>query len=316
MSRSWNLFPVFALILVVLVSCRTQAQPEAVNEQVIGRWDITVRGPEGDYPSWLEIHKSGLSTLVGRYVGRVGSARPISEIRYSEKDHAFSFTIPPQWEERADPQFRFTLENGQLSGWTTDAEGTKLQWTGVPAPDLQPGGEPEWGEPVRLLEESGLSGWQVPDNSQWRVENGVLINEKTGGNLITGQEFTDFKLHVEFRYPEGSNSGIYLRGRYEVQIVDSYGQDPDSHLLGGVYGFIDPSENAAKKAGEWQTYDITLTGRMIDVALNGTNVICNREIPGITGGALDSNEGEPGPLMLQGDHGPVEYRNIIITQAK
>src|SRR5699024_2102386 len=122
--------------------------------------------------------------------------------------------------------------------------------------------------------------------------------------------------HVEFRYPEGSNSGIYLRGRHEIQIVDSYGQEPDSHLLGGVYGFISPNVNASKRAGEWQKYDITLRRRMITVVLNGTEVICNRRIPGITGGVLDSNEGEPGPIMLQGDHGSVQFRNIRITPAE
>ena len=83
-----------------------------------------------------------------------------------------------------------------------------------------------------------------------------------------------------------------------------------------MYGFLDPSVNAAKKAGVWQSYDITLVGRMVTVKLNGTTVICNRAIPGITGGALDSQEGEPGPIMLQGDHGRVQYRNLTITPAE
>jgi hypothetical protein len=109
---------------------------------------------------------------------------------------------------------------------------------------------------------------------------------------------------------------VYLRGRHEVQIEDDYGQGPDSHRFSGVYGFISPSEIAAKPAGQWQTYDITLIGRMVTVVANGKMVICNQEIPGITGGAIDSNEGEPGPIYLQGDHGPVEYRNIVITPAR
>ena len=135
-------------------------------------------------------------------------------------------------------------------------------------------------------------------------------------NIITDQTFNDFKLHIEFRYPEGSNSGVYLRGRYEIQVEDNRGQEPLSTFFGGIYGFITPNEMAAKAPGEWQTYDVTLVGRRVTVVANGKKIITDQIIPGITGGALDSKEGEPGPIMLQGDHGPVEYRNIIITPAK
>ena len=129
-------------------------------------------------------------------------------------------------------------------------------------------------------------------------------------NLITNELFTDFKLHIEFRYPKGSNSGIYLRGRYEVQVEDNYGRDPESTLFGGIYGFLTPNQMAAKKHGEWQSYDITLIGRRVSIVANGIKIINDQIIPGITGGALDSKEGNPGPIMLQGDHGVIEYRNI------
>lgn len=152
--------------------------------------------------------------------------------------------------------------------------------------------------------------------NQWVVRNGVLSSPRSGVNLRTSRTFDDFKLHIEFRYPRESNSGVYLRGRHEVQIEDDYGREPDSHRFSGVYGFIAPSEIAALPAGQWQTFDITLVGRMLTVVANGKMVICNREIPGITGGAIDSNEGAPGPLYLQGDHGPVEYRNILVTPAR
>jgi hypothetical protein len=133
---------------------------------------------------------------------------------------------------------------------------------------------------------------------------------------MTERTFTDYTLHLEFRYPKGSNSGVYQRGRYEVQIEDSLTTEPQNDLLGSVYGFLSPSQVVAKKPGEWQSFDITLVGRMITVVANGTTVICNREIPGPTGGALDSDEGAPGPLLLQGDHGPIEYRNIVLRPAK
>ena len=146
--------------------------------------------------------------------------------------------------------------------------------------------------------------------------NGVLQSPKSGANLVTDGTYTDYKLHLEFRYPKGSNSGVYQRGRYEVQIEDSLTTESQNDLLGGIYGFIAPSEVAAKKPGEWQSFDITLVGRMITVVANGKTVISNREIPGITGGALDSDEGAPGPLLLQGDHGPIEYRNIVLRPAQ
>jgi hypothetical protein len=149
------------------------------------------------------------------------------------------------------------------------------------------------------------------------VVDGILTNAGGGANLVTTRRFDDFKLRVEFRYPKGSNSGIYLRGRYEVQIEDSQERaEPTSHHVGGVYGFLAPTENAARAPGEWQTYDITLVGRRVTVVLNGRTVIANQVIPGITGGALDSDEGAPGPIYLQGDHGPVEFRRIVLTPAR
>jgi hypothetical protein len=143
-----------------------------------------------------------------------------------------------------------------------------------------------------------------------------LKSPKSGSNLITTQKFNDFKLHIEFRYQAGSNSGVYLRSRYELQIIDCLGQEPSSVLLGGIYGFLTPNENAAKAPGEWQSYDITLVGRRVTVVANGKTVICDAIIPGITGGAIDSKEAEPGPILLQGDHGPIDFRNIMITTAK
>jgi hypothetical protein len=144
----------------------------------------------------------------------------------------------------------------------------------------------------------------------------VLKSPHSGSNIVSDQKFNDFKLHIEFRYPKESNSGVYLRGRYEIQVEDSKGKEPTVDFLGAVYGFIIPKKMMAKDAGEWQSYDITLIGRRVTLVVNGTQVITDQEIPGITGGALDSNEGEPGPLQIQGDHGPIELRNIVITPAK
>ncbi|MFT3674725.1 MAG: DUF1080 domain-containing protein [Chitinophagaceae bacterium] len=309
------------LIGITTISCffytSLQARSiEPADPSPEGRWDITVYDNGREFPSWLEIYHSGHKRLVGQYVGIVGSARPVSIINY--KEAVISFTLPPQWEgEDNDLRFEARFQGDSLAGTMVAANGKTYNWTGHRAPLLKPKAAPVWGKAIKLFNGKDLDGWKaLGKTNQWVVENGVLKSPKSGANLITTTEFTDFKLHIEFRCPSGSNSGVYLRGRYEVQIEDSYGKEPQKDYMGAVYGFIKPSEMAAKPAGEWQSYDITLTGRMITVVANGKTIICNQEIPGITGGAINSREGEPGPLLIQGDHGPIEYRNIVITPTK
>ena len=280
-----------------------------------GRWDITLDMAGKEYASWLEVELSGVKTLVGRYVGTGGSARPISKVNFSGgKMH---FAIPPQWDKGDnDMVFDATLQGDSLTGTMIAVDGKSYNWVGHRAPSLRRQKAVVWGKPVQLFNGKDTKGWHALGTNQWIVENGVLRSPHSGANLVTDETFTDFKLHIEFRYPKESNSGVYLRGRYEVQIEDDKGLEPTSHHFSGIYGFLPPSEMMAKAAGEWQSYDITLVGRMVTVIANGKTVICNQEIPGITGGALSSKEGEPGPLYIQGDHGPVDYRNIIITPAK
>jgi Domain of Unknown Function (DUF1080) len=288
-----------------------QAQPPAI----VGRWDMTVHTARDSFPSWLEVRWSGNRMLVGQYVGGGGSARPIAKVEFTGGDVHFS--LPPQW-DRGDNDLRFDghLSGDRLTGSMTDASGAQLTWTATRAPLLQRAVELAWGAPVTLFNGTDLAGWHATGANQWQVVNGVLTSAKAGANLVTDQTFTDFKLHVEFRYPKEGNSGVYLRGRYEVQVEDSRGMELSSEHLGGVYGFLTPNQDAAKDAGAWQTFDITLVGRQVTVVLNGTMIICRQNIPGITGGALSSDEGSPGPIMLQGDHTPVEYRRVVITPAK
>jgi Domain of Unknown Function (DUF1080) len=291
-------------------------RPFAADQRLLGRWDISITTPGGERPSWLEIEHSGRDVLVGRFVGIVGSARPISLI--AANWDSLSFSIPYQWEDgNGDLTVRGKLQGNGLSGVMTFPDGKSFSWTAVRAPRLERTSKPVWGAPIKLLHANDLGGWHPSGSTnQWIVTNGVLSSPRSGSNLITDRKFEDFKLHVEFRYPKESNSGVYLRGRHEVQIQDDYGNEPWNDRFSGIYGFIAPNVIAAKPAGEWQSFDITLVGRMVTVVANGRQVICNQEIPGITGGALDSHEGEPGSLFLQGDHGPVEYRNIVITPAR
>ena len=305
----------FAAALLAVVLPTQPASRPSPNDALVGRWDITIASPDRPLPSWLEVRPSGNGYLVGQFVGVVGSARPIARVDFA--DGVIRFSIPPQWEQgKADLQVEGRVQGEGLAGTMTFPDGTRRDWTAKRAPSLRRDGTPKWGAPIRLFNGTDLTGWHALGTNQWRAVNGVLQSPKSGANIVTDRTFTDYKLHLEFRYPKGSNSGVYQRGRYEVQIEDSLTTEPQNDLLGGIYGFIAPSEVAAKKPGEWQTYDITLVGRMITVVANGKMVVCNREIPGITGGALDSNEGEPGPLLLQGDHGPIEYRNITIRPAR
>jgi hypothetical protein len=306
-----------ALLLAVVGRQDAFAQSRAASDPLLGRWDLVVQRGTQTSPSWLEVERSGNATLVGQFVGSGGSARPIAKIEFV--DGTFRFAIPPQWESNPkDITFEGRLEGDRITGSMTMGDGQTVTWSGTRAPSLRRTGAPAWGTAITLFDGKSLEGWQPLGrrDSKWSAVGGVLKNADSGANLVTSQKFDDFKLHLEFRVPKGANSGVYLRGRYELQIDDAAGLEPSSHHLGGLYGFIAPSENVARAASEWQTMDVTLVGRMLTYTLNGTTVICNREIPGITGGALDSAEAEPGPLLLQGDHGPVEYRNVVITPAK
>ena len=311
--------PVFLVFVFNVISIASPVVfKPADSAKLEGRWDIDLQMNGKLYPSWLEVELSGIKTLVGRYVGTGGSARPISKINFS--DGKMHFVIPPQW-DRSDNDMVFDaiLEGDSLSGTMLAADGKTYHWVAHRAPALRRKNAVVWGKPIVLFNGKDLKGWHAEggaNQNQWIVENGILRSPHSGANLVSDQTFTDFKLHIEFRYPKESNSGVYLRGRYEVQVEDDMGKAPTSHLFSGVYGFLTPSDMMAKAAGEWQSYDITLAGRMVTIMANGKTVICNQEIPGITGGALDSREGEPGPLMMQGDHGPVDYRNIIITPGK
>lgn len=284
------------------------------SDGLVGRWDLEVQYGERWLPSWLEVEQSGNKALIGHFVSIEGSARPIAEVH--QKDGLFSFSIPPQWNGSQYMQLTGAVNARGMEGHILDHSGQPHVFRGTRAPQLLHDAPLAWSEPRSLLSPDNLYGWTAEageDENQWEVRDGVLKNPQSGVNLMTTDKFGDFKLHIEFRIPEGSNSGVYLRGRYEVQVEDSRGKEPSSHFLGGIYGFLTPNENVAKNPGEWQVYDITLVGRRVTVEANGKTIIYNQIIPGITGGALDSREGEPGPILLQGDHGPVEYRNITIA---
>ena len=307
------------IVFAICLASASLAAQEPAPPPVVGRWDLTLTSPDGHkLPSWLYVHVSGRGVLVGEFQGVVGSVRPISRLTYA--NDTLRFAIPPQWEAgSADLQFAGVTQGDGLNGTITDPNGTPFPFTAVRAPALRKA-TPLWAAPVRLFNGMDLKGWHtVGGTNQWSVVNGVLTNAKGGANLVTDAVYNDFKLHVEVRYPPRGNSGVYLRGRHEMQVEDSIVTKTDAEGTGGlgaIYGFLIPNQNASKGAGQWEMLDVTLVGRLITVVLNGKRIIADAEIPGPTGGALDSNEGAPGPIMLQGDHGPVEYRNISLTPAR
>ena len=310
-----HLFKLFMLASLLVSANLVKANSAGEKDPIEGRWDLTVDYEGRKAASWLEVRHTGINGYIGRFVWEGGSARPISKVEFN--DGKVSFHIPAQW-EKTDKELIFNgvLKDGKLSGTIINTNEKSYSFVGEKAPKLWRDKAPKWGAPIKIFNGKDLTGWQaIGGENQWVVENGVLKSPRSGANIRTDKTFNDFKLHIEFKYPKGSNSGVYLRGRYEVQIEDNKGMEPMSLYLGGIYGFIDPWLNVAKDAGEWQTYDIELVGRMVTVVANGTTIIYKQEIPGVTGGALDSKEGAPGPIMMQGDHGPIEFRNIILTPA-
>jgi hypothetical protein len=191
-----------------------------------------------------------------------------------------------------------------------------------PKPDMS---KIKYGKPIVLFDGNNLDQWRVTNPGQtngWSVEDGILVNKPVQqkgkphisyGNLRTVAEFEDFNLKLEVKVLKGENSGIYLRGIYEIQVSDSYGRQLDSHNMGGVYSRIKPVVNAEKPAGQWQTMNITLLDRHVTVVLNDKVIINNEPLLGCTGGAMWSDEFRPGPIYLQGDHTGINYRNIVLT---
>jgi hypothetical protein len=318
LPRSIKMMAVLTAMLFSAVCASAQHAEMKKDPDVIGRWDITMEKDGKSQPSWLEVQKSGTHTLIGRFTYAFGSARPISEVKPA--NGKFSFSIPPQWEPGdRNMDFEFEASGNTLKGTMVYTDGKSYSFTGVRAPEMLRTKAPVWGAPLKLFNGKDTKGWHTDGRpNQWIVENGILRSKQSGANLLTDQKFKDFKLHIEFRYKQGSNSGVYLRGRYEVQVIDTKTGEPEplANQFSSVYGFMQPNKMMAKNAGEWQSYDITLVGRVVTIVANGQEVISRQVIPGITGGAIDSKEGEPGPLMIQGDHGPIDYRNIVITPAK
>ena len=302
--------------------------------QFNGYWDITVHesqvneqgNPRPRRAWWLKIEGAGTPQAKGMFSSAYnGNINPIDEI--STQDDNLMFGFRPV-ERRRDGTtaparhlvYKARLVGGKLDG-TFEVEGGNrppIKWTGVRTPPINDKDDGTWieGKAVTLFNGKDLSGWHpvVPKGEAgWVVENGLLISTGTGSDIISEAKFWNFNLHLEYRLPKPSNSGIGLRSRYEVQIGGDYGRPPGTHSTGALYAQVAPSENAGKPVGEWGTFDIRLIGKQVSITLNGKKVIDKADFEAMTAVSIDPNEAEPGPLMLQGDHGTVEFRNIVVT---
>jgi hypothetical protein len=306
----------FALAVAMLAAVSAGAQ----SDPFLGKWDITATTPAGSYPYWLEVREES-GQLVGYFLNRGGSVTRLPEIAIEGRELVFSVGPNKDKPEAVKPVHRARVENGRLIGELTTATG-KVSWVGVRPPNwgtYDANAAHERGATVALFNGRDLTGWRFQFGDKpggWTVTDGILSNEKDGNNIISTQAFENFRLVVEYRLEPKSNSGIYLRGRYELQVLDDAGTEPVATGHMGIYSRVRPTVNAGKPAGEWQTADITLVGNRVTVLLNGTKVHDNAAIDGITGGALDADEGAPGPIMIQGDHSRIWIRRIELTPIK
>ena len=276
-----------------------------------GRWDFNTKSPGGVGANWLGVTPKGSALEIW--------FQPSGGNVYEVKDF------------KADGS-HLTLTLSKNLVWDLDVAGDKITGRqkrgdasspilGLRAPELKRKEPKAWGKPVPLFNGKDLTGWEPignPADSHWTVKDGLLVNEEHGGNLKTTRKFQDFKVHFEANGPDHANSGFYLRGRYEVQLeYEPLTSNPPERRIGSIYGRITPKGDLPRQPGQWETFDVTLVGRTVTVVRNGVTTIDHQEIEGITGGALDANEGEPGPFYIQGDHtGGLKFRNMTVALPK
>jgi hypothetical protein len=279
----------------------------------VGRWNLTGVGPDADHIYWLEIKDDG-DKLTGMFLNRGGSPVPLLAVKVEGAELVCQMGTAA----RPGAQFRARMDAGKLKG-SIDERGRQVAWVGVHPPVWPPAnanGAHSYGTPIDLFDGSSLAAWGVQDTTKpmnWSIANGAMTNDANANNLVSKAKFKDFKVHAEYKVQLDSNSGIYLRGRYELQVLGDYGKPPDVHSHMAIYAWGTPLVNATRPYDEWQIADAVIVGNKVTAVLNGQKVQDNATIQAITGGALDADETAPGPLMIQGDHTKVFYRKVTVT---
>ena len=303
------------LSLVLAAALQAPAAPAA--DAWLGRWNVKITDVDDTFGgAWFQFaKKNGAAT--GSVVWRWGSVVPALDLRVDGGTIRFAVAA----DDKSRDAYEVRIQGATLKGEVKHADGKVHHFEGRRAPELAATAAPLWGDPVSPFDGKTLNGWSLRDPKAkmgWAAADGELqvVEPKGNADLVTAGVFQDMKLHLEFNVEPHSNSGVYLRGRYEIQILDDKSKATEEHGCGALYSRIAPSVDATKPAGEWQTFDITFVGRRLTVVLNGKTIQDGVTVEGITGGAINPYEDEPGPLMLQGDHGKVRFRNIVVTPAK
>jgi hypothetical protein len=299
--------------LVLACALGPVALPQNNRNPFLGRWDFDIKTPSGVGANWLGVTAKG-GNLEIWFQPTGGHVYQIKDFHLNGSH--LSFTAEPASGKHPAMMWELTASDGKLTGTQKYGEHT-TSLTGVRAPALNHSAPKAWSQPEAIFNGKNLDGWEPIGHApnHWVVKDGLLINEARGANLRTVRKFEDFKLHFEVNCPEDANSGFYLRGRYELQLeYETAGSEPPERGMGSIYGRLAPSKELPRTPGQWESFDVTLVGRTVTVARNGVVTIDHKEIEGITGGALNADEGEPGPFYIQGDHtGGLKFRNITVA---
>jgi hypothetical protein len=298
-----------------------------VPKDLLGDWSLKLDSGE---PAWMSVGEKEVRMRV--YVGPEGPYAITKVIdgrihferkgnKKGKKASGFMSVTVGMIDGRLDGKIVRTPVGGG-SGETIRFTGKGIPPMPKSAPDLS---KVRFGKTIALFNGKDLTGWRTHETDKingWSARDGMLMNETpktdfsaTGAhaNLRTEAEFEDFRLHIEFLIEEQRNSGVYLRGMYEAQVVDRDSRMQGISGPGAIFSRIAPSVNAGRPGGEWQTYDLTLVDRHVTVVLNGVKVIDNQPVIGPTGGAIHTDPAAPGPIYLQGDHTSVKFRNIFLS---
>jgi hypothetical protein len=313
------------VVFAVLATALAVATAIAQQNPYLGRWNIIPTGENASGVYWLEV-KQDAGKLSGMLLNRGGHPLPLPVIKVENGELIFQ---PDGGQRGPGPEFHLRAQGDKLTGSVKLADRT-VELAGARPPkwgSYNANAPHKFGKPVELFDGKSMDAWDVQNKTRpmnWTIEDGAMTNTPPGANnLVSKQKFQDFKIQAEYKLdkagvsrsgtPVRGNSGIYLRGRYELQVLDDFGEKPFERGHMSVYGWHTPTVNASKPAGEWETMEATVVGNKVTVILNGQKVQDNVTLEAVTGGALDANESEPGPIMLQGDHEKVWYRKVTVT---